>query len=157
MAIHGVEEHLTLSTEDVSRDSPDSLRYAPTRRSLVPKPPVNLIRYHGIFAPNKCPARGSQPAGRGRHQTSGTRAPAELRAAMTSAQRLKRVFNIDVEICEHCGAPLKIIAGIEDPAVIRRILEHLERRGAEQRSPHPARAPPRSSSVRPMNEFECPL
>jgi hypothetical protein len=29
---------------------------------------------------------------------------------MTWAQRLKRVFLIDVTICEHCGAAVKIIA-----------------------------------------------
>ncbi|MFK8083527.1 MAG: hypothetical protein AB8B97_24870, partial [Granulosicoccus sp.] len=34
------------------------------------------------------------------------------------AQRLKRVFNIDVSICSACGGPMKIIASIEDPFVI---------------------------------------
>jgi hypothetical protein len=44
---------------------------------------------------------------------------------MSWAQRLKRVFDIDVEICAHCGGAVKIIACIEDRAVIDRILEHL--------------------------------
>ena len=47
--------------------------------------------------------------------------PAQLHVAMTWAQRLKRVFNIDVETCRVCGAAAKIIACIEDPAVIRKI------------------------------------
>lgn len=34
--------------------------------------------------------------------------------AMTWAQRLKRVFLIDVTVCEHCGGAVKIIARIED-------------------------------------------
>ena len=46
----------------------------------------------------------------------------EKRAAMTWAQRLKRVFNIEIEVCRHCHGPVKIIACIEDPAVIERIL-----------------------------------
>ena len=29
--------------------------------------------------------------------------PAECHAAMTWAQRLKRVFNIDIEVCGRCG------------------------------------------------------
>ncbi len=58
------------------------------------------------------------------------RTPAQRRAAMTWAQRLKRVFNIDIETCEAGGATVKIIAGIEDPAVIQRIVEHLEQRAA---------------------------
>ncbi len=33
---------------------------------------------------------------------------------MTWAQRLKRVFNIDVSTCDACGGAVKIIASIED-------------------------------------------
>ena len=44
---------------------------------------------------------------------------------MTWAQRLKRVFNIDIEVCDICGKKVKIIACIEDPAVIKQILKHL--------------------------------
>ncbi len=49
--------------------------------------------------------------------------------AETWAQRLKRVFNIDIETCEQCQGPVRIIACIEDPAVIRQILERLEEDG----------------------------
>jgi hypothetical protein len=49
---------------------------------------------------------------------------------MTWMQRLKRVFNIDIETCERCAGQVKIIVEasnrcIEDPAVIKRILAHL--------------------------------
>ena len=40
---------------------------------------------------------------------------------MRWAQRLKRVFNIDVSICENCVGEVKIIASIEDQAVIDKI------------------------------------
>ena len=46
---------------------------------------------------------------------------------MTWAQRLKRVFNIDIETCSKCGGDVRIIASIEDPAVINQILAQLER------------------------------
>ena len=57
------------------------------------------------------------------------------------AQRLKRVFGIDVEHCEQCGGPLKIIASIEDPLLIGKILQHLQEKG-EYVAAHPARGPP---------------
>jgi len=56
---------------------------------------------------------------------------AELHRAMTWMQRLKRVFNIDVEICEHCGGHVKVIASIDDPKVIERILKHLKQKAAK--------------------------
>ena len=37
-----------------------------------------------------------------------------------------RVFNIDIEVCEHCGGQVKVMASIEDPAVIGHILKHLK-------------------------------
>ena len=64
---------------------------------------------------------------------------------MTWAQRLKRVFRIEIETCEHCGGAVRIIASIEDPAVIEKILAHIERRDAAAASPHAPRAPPDSS------------
>ena len=61
---------------------------------------------------------------------------------MTWAQRLRRVFNMDIEACEICGGPVKVIASIEDPGVISKILQHLEEREAPERRP-PARGPRR--------------
>jgi len=36
------------------------------------------------------------------------------------------VFNIDIETCAKCGGEVRIIASIEDPGVIRKILAHLD-------------------------------
>ena len=38
---------------------------------------------------------------------------------------LKRVFDIDIEHCPHCGDEFKTIAPIEELTVIIRILTHL--------------------------------
>ena len=48
-----------------------------------------------------------------------------------------------LETCRRCGGRLKVIASIEDPVLIERILAHLER-PAEGLTPAPfaARAPP---------------
>ena len=46
---------------------------------------------------------------------------------MSWAKRLKRVFHIDIETCSECGGAVKVIASIEDPVVIKKILAHLNR------------------------------
>ena len=118
--------------------------------ALVPRPRVNLTRYHGVFAPNSKHRALVTKAGRGKGAKRAVPEeveedpPAAHRAAMTWAHRLKRVFRIDVETCQACGGAMKIIASIEDPVVIRKILAHLEQAAPGReglRLPGP-RAPP---------------
>jgi hypothetical protein len=116
--------------------------------ALVPKPRVNLTRFHGVFAPNRKHRALVTPAKRGRGNQARVveerPSPAERRASMTWAQRLKRVFNIDIETCSVCGGAMKVIACIEDPVVIKQILDHLEHK-AEASEPWAlpeSRAPP---------------
>ena len=47
---------------------------------------------------------------------------------MSWMHRLKRVFRIDIERCGVCGGTLRVIACIETPNVIKRILAHLATR-----------------------------
>ena len=54
------------------------------------------------------------------------RRSAEQRVAMTWAQRLKRVFGIDIKTCHECGGTVKVIACIDDLVVIEKILSHLQ-------------------------------
>ena len=61
-------------------------------------------------------------------------------------QRLKRAFRIDIETCQRCGGTLRVIASIEDPELIRLILEHLEAHQPTEPPVPPARAPPRAAS-----------
>jgi hypothetical protein len=83
--------------------------------ALVPRPRVNLTRYHGVFAPRSKSRARVTPAKRGAvsrataRQQRPDQTPAERRAwprpasrpvpgltfSMTWAQRLKRVFHID--------------------------------------------------------------
>ncbi|KTC81966.1 hypothetical protein Lcin_3036 [Legionella cincinnatiensis] len=51
---------------------------------------------------------------------------------MNWAMRLKRVFNIDVSICSHCRGNMRIIAWIEERAVIDKILLHIEQKQKSQ-------------------------
>ena len=75
--------------------------------ALVPKPRVNLTRFHGVFAPNSRLRKQVTPAQRGRHAaTQVPKTASERQAAMTWAQRLKRVFKIDIETCNQCGGTI---------------------------------------------------
>jgi hypothetical protein len=105
---------------------------------------LHLIRFHGVLAPNAKlrsaivpqPADNKSAASVDHADTPGPAAPGR----MSWARLLKRVFDIDIEHCPHCGGRLKIIAAIEDPAAIVAILTHLHL---------PARAPPRSPARAP--------
>jgi hypothetical protein len=121
----------------------EALDFLAKLAALVPRPRVNLTRYHGVFAPNSAHRALVTKAGRGRGRTDAARAdvrtPAKRRSAMRWAQRLKRVFGIDVQTCECCGGTMRIIACIEDPVVIKAILAHL---AGKARPVHAARLPP---------------
>ena len=118
--------------------------------ALVPSRRVNLTRFHAVFAPNSHWRAPITRAGRGRERRSlradQTPSAGEPHRAKRWAQRLKRVFNFDIQTCAHCGRPLKVIASIEDSAVIKTILAHLDktpsRMPARRVLPPAARAPP---------------
>ena len=62
-------------------------------------------------------------------------------SAFSWAELLRRVWSIDVLACQTCGGRVHLVATIEHPAVVWRILSHL---GLPTKVPQPlpARAPP---------------
>jgi hypothetical protein len=69
---------------------------------------------------------------------------------MSWARGLKRVFGVQIESCARCGGQLKIIASIEEPQLIAKILSHLERTAPEQSQSElvvGARGPPAQSCL----------
>jgi hypothetical protein len=113
--------------------------------ALVPRPRLHLIRFHGVLAPNAklraaiVPGPAEKPG-----HDAGEHAHGEP-ARMGWARLLKRVFDLDLDHCPQCGGEFRIIAAIEAPAVIIRILTHLGL---------PARAPPRSPA-RSLSLFQA--
>ncbi len=105
--------------------------------ALVPKPRVNLTRFHGVFSPRsklRAHVVPGQPEDEQVSQSGKNKA-----YCMTWAQRLKRVFSIEIKKCEKCGGMVKIIACIEDAEVIEKILKHL---GLDEASQTRNRSPP---------------
>ena len=78
-----------------------------------------------LGAPAACtvlPGRGDQGVAQAERATA-DRGAAAVR--MNWARRLKRVFAIDIEKCGRCGGRVRVIAAIEDPEVVEKILRHL--------------------------------
>ena len=121
--------------------------------ALVPRPRVHLTRYHGVLGPHykhrkqiipKPPKLKIVTQGQ---ETLDLKDLKQLEVQKKKnipwARLLARVFNIDVETCSKCGGKMKIIAAIDDPKVIRKILEHM---GLATKPPplNPARGPPKA-------------
>ena len=112
--------------------------------ALVPAPRAHLRTYHGILAPaakwrprivpipdvqfgvcshvpvppesNRRP--GSEPDATGS-------APPPRRKNYSWSELLKRVFEIDILVCERCGGPVRVIAAIQEPETAQQILNYL--------------------------------
>jgi hypothetical protein len=100
---------------------------------LVPRPRVNLILYYGVLGARAAwrpevvpgPASGRDSPGESVDEAC---APVRSRArGQCWAALMKRTFGFDVLECPRCGGRLRLIALIEEAAVIGRILRHLGR------------------------------
>lgn len=116
--------------------------------ALVPQPRAHLTRYHGVFAPASPDRAKIVPAtGTAACAARGEASVSDRQRAMSWAQRLKRVFAIDMETCRQCGEKRRVIASIEEPTVIKRIFEHLGRDAETVDLAHPSRAPPQGDRL----------
>ena len=122
--------------------------------ALTPRPRVNLILYHGVLG-----ARATwrslvvQYGTTDRASPTGDAAAADVDEAPAEAadprpgrnylwaDLMRRSLGLDVTACPRCGGRLQLIALIDDPAVIHRVLGHL---GLPTEVPEarPTRAPP---------------
>jgi hypothetical protein len=123
--------------------------------TLVAPPRVHAVRYHGLFAPRakersrvvpEVPAAPAPPPATAPPLPSaltGLIAPTAAVAPSTASETgpqaeaskrrywipwallLQKVFAIDALHCPHCGGSLQILAVIANPAVAKRILDHL--------------------------------
>ena len=116
--------------------------------ALVPRPRVNLTRFHGVLAPNSKHRINVTPAKRGKGSakkisSNNNQKPSASHKSLTWAERLKRVFKIDVSSCSRCGGEVNIIACIEDPELTEKILTHLNAKSDSPAHRLPkSRAPP---------------
>ena len=123
---------------------------------LVPRPRINLILYHGVLGPRaawRAEVVRRQPSVDDGDAGATDSVPAQAREADPAetarrqargqcwASLMARTFGLDVLACPRCGGRLRLIALIEEAAVLDRILRHLGV-PTEIPAPRPARAPP---------------
>ena len=138
----------------------EPLEFLEKLAALTPRPEINLVLYHGVLAPHAqwrpdVVAYGRADRGRGLDPRS---AVAEAGRARTGSSRhwtwaalMRRAFDLDVLRCPRCAGRMQLIATIEDPAVIQRILAHLGLPGTRDGPP-----PPRSLTAVGAEQPELP-
>jgi hypothetical protein len=134
----------------------DPLDFIGKLAALIPPPRLNLTRFFGVFAPNSNLRAQVTASQRGKNspkliKQENNQMDKPYHAWSMSwlagtAQRLKRVFNIDITECEKCQRHnVSIIACITDVFVINKILTHLDKQypvSAQTKLLPPLRAPP---------------
>jgi hypothetical protein len=116
------------------------------RRLLAGVPPkrMNMVRYHGLFAPNAklreavvalVPPVQSELDSKVEKPASKADGEGDKKEEKTSPkggvyrrpwhELIKRVWDLDILACALCGGRMNQISHIEDPAVIAKILGHL--------------------------------
>ena len=119
--------------------------------ALVPLPRFNLVRYHGVLAPNAAGRAQIVPGPKEKASESSTcpdaePTPAQRRHRLAWATLLARVFRLDVTQCPGCGGNMKIIAALTDTGSIQTYLEGVGL---------PSRAPPITpAGANPQPEFD---
>jgi len=138
---------VTLKT--VWRDGTSHLLFEPIEfmeklAAIIPRPAVNLVLYYGVLAPHARWRSHGVRYGRPAPDVNAREREASPRAAGTPgawtwAALMRRVFDLDVLACPRCGGRLRLIATVEDPAVVSKILAHL---GLLHPTDSPGPAPP---------------
>jgi hypothetical protein len=84
--------------------------------SLVPPPKLNLIRFHGVFAPGAklrpflLPQEGEKKASEARQAALRQETRKERTAGVDWAGLLRRSFVWDVFACGRCGGRRRVLA-----------------------------------------------
>ena len=98
----------------------------------VPEHNKHLVRFYGAYA-NRV---RSMSLGRGDSAKQEAETPPRPRVLRKRwAELIYRIYEVDPLTCRSCGEKMKILAFITEPAVIRRILDHLGHKAPRPRAP----------------------
>ena len=126
--------------------------------AIIPPPRWHLTRYHGVFSGhhrlrNKLAALLPEPPPPPRPRDDAepeatliAKEPPPSSRRLSYARLLSRVCEADIGACQRCGGALRLIACIDEPDAIAKILTHL---GLPNDAPTlaPARSPPQLQVV----------
>ena len=105
----------------------------------IPPPGLHLTRLYGAYANRSRGARARRSAGAGKElgaarTEAACLAPSQRERRRQWARLIAKVFEVDPLRCV-CGATMRVIAFILDPAVTRKILQHRPRPEARAHAP----------------------
>ena len=121
---------------DVGDSEPiDPLEFLARVLIHIPETNKHLVHFYGTYA-NR--SRSSMPHGRDSVQNKGEGegepGPAKRAVRKRWAELIYKIYNVDPLTCR-CGAQMKIVAFVTEPASIRRILAHQNNNPSRQRAP----------------------
>ncbi|HEV8628990.1 MAG TPA: transposase, partial [Thermoanaerobaculia bacterium] len=137
----------------------------------VPEPRLHQVRYYGRYsnaararraaaekgvaaggsvAPSSTSGPVTRPADPAADATETDETAQRRRQRRLWAQLLRRVYEVDPLTCRHCGSPMRVVAFIQEPAAIRKILAYLEGHSEHR---YPSRDPP--VSVATTTRADC--
>lgn len=123
----------------------DALDWIALVTSHIPAHHEQTLRYYGRYSNAARGKRRKKEAVRTLHPTrrdppSEQDSPAECfsrERRRNWARLLRKIYEVDPLTCAQCGSPMEIISSIDQPEVIRSILQHLNLWERPQRSPPP--------------------
>jgi len=98
---------------------------------LVPPRRFHGVRFHGVFAPNAKLRKVVVPEKPKAAPPVDDAAKLPPRAPLVNTYRidwaslLKRVFAVDVLKCTRCEGRLRVLAVVDEPGAVKRVLEHV--------------------------------
>ena len=109
--------------------------------SHVPNKGEQMVRYYGYYS--------NAARGKRKKANADDQIPCILEPELTGkafrknwARMIQKIYEVDPLVCPKCSGPMRVVAFIEDPDVIRKILKHLDLWDVK-RKPRPcAHAPP---------------
>jgi hypothetical protein len=119
----------------------DPLEWLAAMSSDIPNKGEQMVRYYGYYS--------NVSRGRRKKQNHDALIPSILEPEADSkayrkswARLIQKIYEVDPLVCPKCQGQMRIISFIEDPEVIRKILEHLGLWLAKRRPQPRANGPP---------------
>jgi hypothetical protein len=126
----------------------DAMEFVARVLAQIPDGRRHLARYYGFYSnaargKRKKAAAPAEPSSPGEAPEGATIPDGPHRAALRRrwAEMIRRVYEVDPLVCPRCGGEMRVIGFITQPAVIKRILDHLRKREKVARPPPHAPQP----------------
>jgi hypothetical protein len=114
----------------------------------IPDPRRHSVRYYGFYSnagqgKRKKAAAPAEPSSPGEAPEGATTPQGADRAALRRrwAELIRRVYEVDPLVCPRCGGEMRVVGFITQPALIKRILDHLRKHEKLSRPPPHAPQP----------------